>query len=975
MQIQFDPTKPNQDMEFEKSTQKVNVNSGIQWNPGYITDIKGKVTDDKSLIVQGRTTKDVLEQATKTDVDAQSDYLLLMSHSMSSNDFSDLMKEGFDVLDLPAKTSVTLSDKMKVTLAKSGTIVEGYTDTLSMEELNAITKSPALSQELRSSFIDKDAPLTKEHATKAMQLMNQSKELKPLTPQVKEYMVSNQQEASIPNLYKAQYSVQEMKSTSVGEYFYQDQNGYYGKAAYNNESSEMDATKLQNYLEEVVISSGVELNQQTLEEANWLLEKGILLQPANLQKIHQLNQLVLPPTAKQVFECMAAAISSYGVSEKMVLGSDKTIYELGVELEEKVNLLPAEVVLPDQKTGMYNLNTVFYYQSIQQSIQDESLSSKEIQATRQIQEIRLRMSAQVNISMLRQGISIDLMPLQELVEQLKSAEQEIASNLFYENEETAISNYHMFEETLSLKSEILSAPMGFVASFQSYYEFSATLSYSQIASQAASQKNQYELANKQYETFMSQPKREYGDTIQKAFQNIDEILSELGQEAIEENRRVIRIMAYADMSVSSKQFQDVKEADQLLSKVIAALTPAKTLGLIKNQINPLEMTLEKLEEALYKTDDSTHEFSETGDDTSQYAQFLYELEQSDQVTDTEKQAYIGVYRLFRQIEKDHRSSIGKVVESQRELNLENMLEAVRTNQQDGIDIRLQEGESFQQRVLDQTKSITEQMNQYFQSEKALLAQVTTQEIEYLLENGHQVTPKNLDSMKYFQKNKSKIADTIAQVINPKENNFVELLDEPVQFQEKWDDFLEETKDTLDSLIKSQGGQEGQEYTMDIRELANTFKQVSFMQNASKEQSYEIPIQVGEIVQLIHLKINQNNQQKELPNVVVKMESIQFGFVEGTFYQSKTSIEGTVKISRYDQTTLFNKSMEEVKLKMKEATELDANITLQTTLEKVVQNYFSDFDSTLNPENTKSNTILFKTAKTFIEEIVARDSVA
>ena len=55
-----------------------------------------------------------------------------------------------------------------------------------------------------------------------------------------------------------------------------------------------------------------------------------------------------------------------------------------------------------------------------------------------------------------------------------------------------------------------------------------------------------EKAGVQYETLMTAPRTDMGDSIQKAFRNVDDILNDLGVEATEENRRAVRILGITE---------------------------------------------------------------------------------------------------------------------------------------------------------------------------------------------------------------------------------------------------------------------------------------------------------------------------------------------------------------------------------------------------------------------------------------------
>ena len=66
------------------------------------------------------------------------------------------------------------------------------------------------------------------------------------------------------------------------------------------------------------------------------------------------------------------------------------------------------------------------------------------------------------------------------------------------------------------------------------------------------------------------------------------------------------------------------------------------------------------------------------EEMEKYSRFLYKLEQERGITEEEKDAYIGIFRMLRQIEKTDGAVIGTLVNTGAELNFKNLLSAVRS---------------------------------------------------------------------------------------------------------------------------------------------------------------------------------------------------------------------------------------------------------------------------------------------------------
>ena len=82
-----------------------------------------------------------------------------------------------------------------------------------------------------------------------------------------------------------------------------------------------------------------------------------------------------------------------------------------------------------------------------------------IKARRQLEEIRLVMTAQANYSLLKQGIAIETQPLEELVEQLKTQENAYYTSLLSQSGvEPSQENTAVFADTMTKAQELKGVP-------------------------------------------------------------------------------------------------------------------------------------------------------------------------------------------------------------------------------------------------------------------------------------------------------------------------------------------------------------------------------------------------------------------------------------------------------------------------------------------------------------------------------------
>ena len=175
---------------------------------------------------------------------------------------------------------------------------------------------------------------------------------------------------------------------------------------------------------------------------------------------------------------------------------------------------------------------------------------------------------------------------------------------------------------------------------------------------------EYEKAGQSYETMMTEPRKDMGDSIQKAFRNVDDILESMNLEASDSNRRAVRILGYNSLEITQEAIGQVREKDELLGRVLKEMKPGRVLNMIREGINPLSMSLEEL---------GNYFNQQSGEDTSRemesYSRFLYKLEKQKGISQEEKSAYIGIYRLVRQIEKADDAAVGALWQAGAELRL------------------------------------------------------------------------------------------------------------------------------------------------------------------------------------------------------------------------------------------------------------------------------------------------------------------
>lgn len=675
---------------------------------GFSVDFSGGMPGNQAYDKQGKTMEDVMAEAAATDVSLQKDYMTVMSNSMSDEDFAKLAEEGYDPGVMEPEEAVTIVDTIKAELAESGTVIAGYNDDIDVETLKKITGSEVRAQEILDAFHQYDIPVTEKNvqdAQAAMEMAEQiTKQLQSGTKEdlegVKKYLLENHLSPVLENLYRAVYSGSHDADVQGRGYFAESTGGYYGRKA-----DQMDVSALQASMEKVIKEAGYEVTQESLQDAAWMVETGLPLTAESFAELNQINQAINEITQ----DGRTANVTDFLGQESLLEKAVRVEQEAAAITDAAVDKVVADgdrLDLAHLTAAQEKIESEAGRNTESDTVQGEAAgqmdaSDRSIYARRQMEEVRLYMSVQVNYRLLKQGISIDTTELSTLVENLKAAEQEIQRVLFGRSGEgsdtgsgamntgdvamTSIKEMSaLFQETISKVRAIPGMPASILGELlrENKTAFSQNVTVDMVYETGAARQSAYAAMEERYEPLMTAPMAEYGDSIEKAFRNVDDILQEMNLETTEGNRRAVRILGYNGMEISEENIHAVKETYATVSRVIDKMTPAATLDLIREGVNPLTVSMEELENHLADRDGGSQEEME------KYSHYLYRLEQRNEITPEEKESYIGIYRLLHQVEKRDGAAIGSLLNQGAEINFKNLLTAVRNHRRGRMDYQV-----------------------------------------------------------------------------------------------------------------------------------------------------------------------------------------------------------------------------------------------------------------------------------------------
>ena len=880
---------------------------------------------------------------------------------ITTQDVNILEKEGYNLEDEQSQTMVTVVDKIKFAMLEGGNTQAAIG--LSRDQIEQMTGNRGIAQNLIHEMETCDLPITQEFVEDVDQACTMMEKLKPIEIETASYLLKNAQLPTIANVYKAEFAVasQVIKADSN---LAQDQSS----VDKNVQTQELVVKALDQFQ--------MESTSDAITTGTWMIAHDIPVTQENMTyMLTLLDENALPKTPQEKVEVMVDAAISGRKPQDGILIKDLSDYRKLCEIREKLNL----------------------------------------------EGHRLNMTASGSMALLKKGIQIDIQPIEESIEALKTIEQQLQEKLYFvsgletqEKQADAKQAITVIEELSKMPTFILGIP----------HEKVWTLDELHQAGQKELQK--IDPVVQSYETLMTSPRQEYGDNIQKAFQNVDAILQDLDLELTPANQRAVRILAYNQQELKPENIIAMKQTDQSVNAILEQLTPKKVMTMIREGYNPIQVPLVELEEKLQQME---AEIPET--DHPKYSEFLWKLDQQKSITQEEREAFIGIYRLIRQVEKTDGAAIGALVATGETLTMKNLLTQVRSSKARGLDRTVDEHTGERQTIDQGDLSITQQIEQVYQVQclkqtgkelkpsvfmdnrsKENFLEMTPEQLlaamekipdeqtkEYQkfqleqyqsqLQNNQTNEKQIINILKQFDIPDSQInVQAVGQMLQERNKLFQELLvqNKAVTTQELetikeniLKDFAEAVK-TPEEMAKAQLKlAETAEHVMDnmmespdlsfesYKQMQLFTRQIQIQQTLGKKEYYEIPVLVGDSLTNVSLKIVHGEKKKGLIGIGFETENL--GKVSVEMQVTSEGVKGKLEAEKKEALSGFEqveKEMDKTIAQILGIDELQLIKKDKVDLSSILsQNENSIENSTKNQTESVTTQQLYQLAKSFL----------
>ncbi|SFQ20330.1 hypothetical protein SAMN02910358_01084 [Lachnospiraceae bacterium XBB1006] len=822
-------------------------------------------------------------------------------------------EKGVDLSKEDEKTIVTVVDKIQMELIESGN--EEVTATANLSKAEMLTMTPGA-----QAAYDMAAELT--------------------TPKEEtiSYLVSNELEPTIGNFYQAQ-------NVAV-------------KQVEQKDETENDP-KMTEQIGKHLAIIGVEPTEEAIEIGKKMVAAGIDLTKANFDYYKAVSDVQLPLAEQKVTK---AVIDAVRVGRDPAAGMILPQYSWQMRAEKAVDVLQnvteedlVGVVEAGKDMTIANLAEAKSAREAGLTVVEKrevSITLKITKARRTLEEARASMTFEANLSLLKKGIHLETDSIEMMIEELKAKEEGLEKILWGNMDET--------REITNVLDQVKQAPAYLLQSFD--MEYTLTQVQELTISVTEEHKVSYAKANGAYEAMMTEVRPDLGDSIQKAFRNVDDILEGLQMEVNESNERAVRILGYNEQEITTENILSVKAKDEQMQSIFSNMTPKVVLGMIREGFNPLDIPLAELNA---KAKEMKEQLDPLGAD--RFSKFLVDLESRGEITKEERDGFVGIFRLLRQIEKSDGAAIGANMATGAEVTMRNLMTQVRTSRTGRINVIADDKVGELQKEATPDLSITQQIEKTYQTSCVgnALNQITPEKLHQMGQNQDimDMTPEELlqalrqqqADEEEVQENRSRDIREAYRMLNTKEelSNFFATFDVPKSpenilaiqnfLQDRnrlyrtlykkqkenenildtlndikddiWEKFSEQVK-TPEEMAKAQMTlAEVAEHVMDnmmaaenvenldIRQLKMMHRQMSILGQMGKKEEYAIPVLVADEMGCVNLKIVRGKEEKGKVSIVTKSETL--GKIAAEISINKQGMKGYI-VSDSESTTQFLK---------------------------------------------------------------------
>ncbi|MBQ6025190.1 MAG: hypothetical protein IJL20_06235 [Lachnospiraceae bacterium] len=656
--------------------------------------------------------------------------------NLTGDDYDSLNEEGMSLEKFSKERLERAIERIKenrevreVRLAEGVEKQQEYRETV--DRMAFMAKAETGSEKLIAKMLyDADLPVTKENIAEVAQAADTALNTGKLTDSSESYLIRNNLAPTIENIYRAAHSG-EMRQMPLDDASWES---------------------LKEKALEIVKEAGAD-REAGLLSAKWLVEHDLPVTGENILYKAELDAYNNAGTVSKE-DIFGAAIRSMqeGSSAKegvVIERIDEAAALMEKETENLINKIPLirneAIHLSFLKGATEESVTIPQLVNAEESIEGTGsagtsvkLTEEEVSVRIRLEEVRVSLNIEASRRLSANGIDILKDSLMQVNEGLRELKAEYYEGVYKEIEAdygktgnaaaiTAGEAAELALETAEGLEKIYNAPLElYRATFSVRHSVTlaeitetgeALIKETVSDSTASISVNPASMtaALGSYESSSTEVRRDLGDSIKKAFAgSVDSLLKSNGLDITEGNRRAVRILGYNSMEITAESIEEIKFYDAKVTGLIEKMTPPVVMTMIRDGINPLECTIDELDEKVSSI------LKEQGNTAEQkYSEFLVRMEETNSITQNERNAYIGIYRLLYNVEKNDGAAIGSLLQSGRELTFGNLLTEERTMNL-GVDLTADDDTAVKTSYY--KNSVSAQINEAFIFQRSLVGE-------------------------------------------------------------------------------------------------------------------------------------------------------------------------------------------------------------------------------------------------------------
>lgn len=879
--------------------------------------------------------ENLLNDMNQTSENRRNDMIVTAS-TTTSDDYKAAKDDGYDVI-------VTETDKIKAVLAKAGVDISIYGDDLSREQLTDITGSQTEAAMLVNQMKAYDIPATDDNIKAGTDAIDRAKSITNISNETKAYLVRNNMNPTVSNVYKATYSSSQVQN-------------YKQKVGITDNVKQL-YEELKPQLKQILEEAHIDSSDENLNQCRWLIDEDIAVTPDNVLLANQIDGITAAG------ENVSSDFYARAVTEALAMGKkaadatmsqDGLTFDMAREVCDVLSEATAEDIVTLESDNMpvtiENLSKLIAARgkdgaasqaSANKALDNQITDSREarlVTAQRKLEEARLSMTAEANLSLIKKGVSIDTEPIERVVELLKQQENKYYGALFGESSvEASDDRVRMYNNVCDIFNQMKQQP-AYVLTLESSDD-----TVYELYTAGKAMKQSLEAASG-YETLMTSPRADMGDSISKAFQNVDDILKELQIETSESNRRAVRILAYNSTNITEENIKQIKSIDEQVQRAFSDMTPAVTLEMIKRGISPLDMSMSDISDTARQIKSENHDERD-----EKFSEFLWKLEKKNEISEEERDSYIGIYRLISQVEQSDGAVIGSLVNQGADITMKNLLTAVRVRGKSAMDYKVDDTFAGVDSVSRGIK-IDSQIESAYQANclRDVLDTLSPEKMEFVQDDSWlEMTPEQLRQAVYEADEDNTLSEQYATEQLRQFNQAVSVPENVYAFLEKYDvkttavnlmaasrlmknpseavrnlwergdsatarALLDETlrrfsesvknpkelaqaqetlADTAEHVMDSMIIEDRRTGSLDIRQMKLLCSQLRIASNMSRQENYIVPIETADGVTGMKLSIVRGEDKKGLVDIF--LEDKKCGRVAAYFEAKENSVSAMI----------------------------------------------------------------------------------